>query len=205
MTSNAKASRRYRLGRRQEHMAATRERIVRAAFELHRDLGPAAATISAIAERAGVERHTVYRHFPDLVALIRACTEHGMQRTGLPHPDDWSGIADPLQRLRTALLAMYRYWDANERLVANILRDMPVLPELVQGSAPYRDHLGRIWQSVLEPWQGARGRRGDRVRALVGMALEFATWQALCRRYGLTEDEAVESMITAVAAARRAK
>ena len=77
----------YRLHRRLEAMDATRDRIVRATFGLHATVGPAQATISAIAERAGVERHTVYRHFPDIVTLIRACTAHGMATTGLPHPE----------------------------------------------------------------------------------------------------------------------
>ena len=44
----------------------------RAAFELHATVGPAQATISAVAERAGVERHTVYRHFPDKASLLGA-------------------------------------------------------------------------------------------------------------------------------------
>ena len=123
-------------------MDATRDRIVRAAFELHQERGPAYATISAIAKRARVERHTVYRHFPDLVALMRACTEHGMRTTGLPDPDIWRSLDDPYQRLHTALTAMYRYWRANQRLIANILRDSPVMPELVEGSAAYQDHLG---------------------------------------------------------------
>lgn len=181
-------------------MHATRERIVRAAFELHRDVGPAQATISAIAERAGVERHTVYRHFPDLVALIRACTDYGMETTGLPEPDDWRRIRDPLARLRTALRELYRYWRDNEQLVANLLRDAPVMPELVEGSESYREHLGRIWQTVLEPWAPMPGPVGERVRALAGTALEFGTWQSLTQRHGLEDEAAVEAMVTSVQA-----
>jgi len=194
-----RASRRpYRLRQRRESMEATRERIVRATFELHRERGPALATISAIARRAGVERHTVYRHFPDLVALIRACTEHGMRTTGLPDPGGWGALDDPYERFRTALIAMYHYWRENEQLVANILRDSPVMPELVEGSASYQDHLGRIWQTVLEPWMSTEGEVGQRVRALAGTALEFGTWQSLARRYGLTDEAAVDAMVAAV-------
>ncbi|MDP8905142.1 MAG: TetR/AcrR family transcriptional regulator [Chloroflexota bacterium] len=179
-------------------MEATRERIVQAAFDLHREIGPAQTTISAIAARAGVERHTVYRHFPDLVGLMRACTEHGMRTTGLPEPSAWRAIADPYARLRTALREMYRYWRDNEQLVANILRDAPVMPELVEGSARYRDHLGGIWQAVLEPWASTPGVAGERARAIAGIALEFGTWQSLARRYGMSDDAAVEAMVAAV-------
>lgn len=190
--------------RRQLSVAETRDRITRAAFELHREVGPAQATISAIAERAGVQRHTVYRHFPDLVTLIRACTLHGMEVSGLPDPDAWRPIADRSHRLRVALSAMYGYYRANEQLIANILRDLPVMPELAAGSADYRDHLGRIWGVVLEPWADVAGSSGDRTRALVSTALEFGTWQALARRGGLTDAVAAETMAGAVEGAAAA-
>jgi AcrR family transcriptional regulator len=188
----------YRMRRRQATVDATRDRIAQAAFELHREVGPAHATISAIAELAGVQRHTVYRHFPDLVELIRACTIHGMEVTNLPDPEPWQAIANPSDRLSAALDALYPYYRANEQLIANILRDLPVMPELAAGSVPYQDHLGRIWGTVLEPWAETSGPRGDRVRALVSLALEFGTWQALTRRGGLTDDDAVETMLRAI-------
>lgn len=194
----------YRLQRRRELMDDTRERIVLAAFELHREIGPAYATVSAVAERAGVERHTVYRHFPDLVSLFQACTAHGMETTGLPAPEDWLGIEDPFERLRSALTLMYAYWSRNDRLVANLLRDMPITPPLVDGSVAYQDHLGRIWQSVLEPWYGLEGAVGETVRALAGIALEFGTWQALTTRYGLSDAAAVDGMVGAVRSAAAA-
>jgi len=188
----------YRMRQRQLALEATRDRIAEAAFELHREVGPAYATISAIARRAGVQRHTVYRHFPDLVELIRACTIHGMEVTNLPDPDPWRAIGNRSHRLGTALGALYAYYGANERLIGNILRDLPVMPELAAGSAPYQDHLARIWGTVLEPWAEIPDPRGDRVRALVSTALEFGTWQALTRRGGLSDADAVETMLRAV-------
>jgi len=179
-------------------MDATRDRIARAAFELHATVGPANATISAVAERAGVERHTVYRHFPDIVSLIRACTVHGMEVTGLPQPDRWASIPDGLRRLKAALEDMYAYYRANERLIGNILRDLPVMPELAAGSSDYQDHLGRIWGTILQPWSRLRGARGARTRALVSTALEFGTWQSLTARGGLTDAEAAATMIASV-------
>jgi AcrR family transcriptional regulator len=188
----------YRMRRRQETVDATRDRIAAAAFELHREVGPAQATISAIAERAGVERQTVYRHFPEVVELLRACTEYGMKVTGLPNPEPWTVIKDPFDRLGHALREMYRYYRSNELLIGNILRDLPVMPELARGSQSYQDHMGRIWQTVLAPWRRVRGARGERIRALAGTSLEFGTWQGLTRRYGLTDDAAVDTMVAAV-------
>ena len=190
----------YRLQRRRETMDETRDRITRAAFELHATVGPAQATISAIAERAGVQLHTVYRHFPEIVGLIRACTAHGMEVTGLPQPAPWESIADGLARLRVALEEMYAYYRANERMIGNILRDLPVMPELAAGSSEYQDHLGRIWATVLGPWMRVRGGRGARTRALASAALEFGTWQALTTRGGLTDDQAAAAMVGSVEA-----
>ena len=78
-----KAPRPYRMGRRREQFEATRERITEAAFELHSTIGPAQTSISAVAERAGVQRHTVYNHFPDLTALFRL---HRARNAGHPDP-----------------------------------------------------------------------------------------------------------------------
>jgi AcrR family transcriptional regulator len=184
--------------RRAEAMHDTRERIVRAAFELHRDVGPAQATVKAIAERAGVERHTVRRHFPDLVELIRACTDFGMRTTGLPEPDDWHRITDRAALLRVGLGAMYRYWRTNERLVANLMRDAATMPELVEGSASYREHLGRIWETIMAPWRRVPGAAGTRATAVAGTALDFTTWRSLTTQQGLGDDDAAEAMALAV-------
>jgi AcrR family transcriptional regulator len=66
-------ARTYTLKRRAEQQAETRQRIVEAAVDLH-SVGPAFTTISMIAERAGVQRHTVYAHFPDERSLYLACS-----------------------------------------------------------------------------------------------------------------------------------
>lgn len=190
-------TRAYRMTRRRDRIDTTRERIVQAALDLHGAVGPAYTTISAVAERAGVERHTVYRHFPDLVTLFQACTEHGMRTSSLPSPDDWQDTTDPIDRLRAALTAMYDYWRRNERLIGNILRDMPVSPELVSGSQAYQDHLSLIWGSVLASWPD-NDPASMSSRALAATALEFGTWQALTQRYGLTDQAAVAAMASAV-------
>ena len=56
-------------------------------MELHQALGPAKTTISAIAERAGVQRLTVYRHFPDERALLSACSSHYVVANPPPDPE----------------------------------------------------------------------------------------------------------------------
>lgn len=217
------ARRPYRMRARRESMDATAARIAQAAFELHREIGPANTTISAVAERAGVERHTVYRHYPDLVSLFRACTAHAMRVTGPPDPDEWKSIPDRFERLATALRAMYGYYSANEQLLGNVLRDAQVMPEMAEVEAQFLDYAGRVWATVLEPWEERRAGpvagsgegaaehaaiagagapaapgSGSGARALISTALEFSTWQAMTRRAGLSDDEAADTIVAAV-------
>ena len=63
---------------------------------MHQSLGPANTTISAIAERAGVQRLTVYRHFPDERALLAACSAH--YAAGHPGPIPTRGPLSPIPR-----------------------------------------------------------------------------------------------------------
>src|SRR4051812_50163291 len=68
--------RRYELKARAEAQQATRARIAAAAAALHQEVGIASTTVADIARRAGVQRLTVYNHFPDLEALLPACSAH---------------------------------------------------------------------------------------------------------------------------------
>ena len=94
----------YELKKRAERQEETRLRIARATLELHEILGPALTTRSAIAERAGVTRPTVYSHFPDELTLGKACSSLELSDNPLPDPGPWGEIADPERRMRVALM-----------------------------------------------------------------------------------------------------
>jgi AcrR family transcriptional regulator len=187
-------ARKYELRQRAEAQAETRQRIVDAAVALHGSVGPAATTISAIAERAGVQRLTVYRHFPDERALFRACSGHWAAMHPLPEPSSWSSAGDPAARLELALGQLYAHYRETEQMNANIRRDLPVLPaiqEIAASRAPY-------WESVraalLRGWN-VRGRRRRRLDAVIGHSVDFETWRSLTRRQGVADEEAVALMV----------
>ncbi len=69
------------MAKRAESRDETRSRIVGAAIALHEEVGPKATTISAIADRAGVQRLTVYRHFPDDASMFQACSSGWSRKT----------------------------------------------------------------------------------------------------------------------------
>jgi len=203
--------RKLNLKARAARMSETRERIVHAAYDLHRTVGPAQTTISAIAEAAGVQRHTVYRHFPDELSLSAACTEYGLARDPQPDPAFLTQITDPRDRLQTALTQQYGYYRRNASLLANVYRDAPVLQQRLQAA-------GFDWQSVPPAVRSffeqpaalcevlVRGwpiqvSGAARFSATVGLAIDFRTWQTLVHDQGLDEAHAIELMVMLVGCA----
>jgi AcrR family transcriptional regulator len=115
-------ARKYEVKRRAERQRETRRRITQAAVELHQTVGPARATVSAIAEKAGVQSHTYYAHFPELKDLYQACTAHYLEQNPLPEPPVWAEVANAEERLRVALSEVYSYYGGNEAMLVNVLR-----------------------------------------------------------------------------------
>ena len=180
----------YTLKRRAERQDQTRQRIVDATIALHETIGPTQTTISQIAERAGVGRVTVYRHFPDELTLARACSGQYLERNPPPDPERWRAIADPESRLRTALSETYGYHRSTQKMFTHVLadaRDHPVM-------APYHEHWRRAVDVLLEP-RPARDRRRARLRAAIALALSFDTWRTLTQEHGLTDPQAADLML----------
>jgi AcrR family transcriptional regulator len=189
--------RKYELHRRAERQEETRRRIAAATAALHEEVGPARTTISAIAARAGVERLTVYRHFPEERELLQACQEHFLAAHPPPDPAPWAAIADPERRLRAALDELYAYFRATEAMTANVQRDLPTMPALAEVMAEV-PHFYRAMRDLLAVGWTASRERHPLVLAAIGHALDFETWRSLARRQGLTDEEAVEVMVRLV-------
>ncbi len=193
--------RKYELKKRAEQQEQTRQRIVEATVELHEALGPAKTTISAIAERAGVQRLTVYRHFPDEESVFRACTSHWAAQHPRPDPAGWTGVADPIDRLRLAITELYAYYERGEPMLTSARRDVPLLPALAkvlaEAEAPYWE---RVRRALVAGWALA-----DEQRAIVLVAIDhataFPTWQSLVRKGGLTNEQAVALMVCLITCA----
>jgi AcrR family transcriptional regulator len=208
--SEPKPPRPYRLRKRAAAQAETHRRIVEAASELHRTIGPAATTISEVARRAGVQRVTVYDHFPDDGALFGACSAHWRELHPAPDLAAWHAIGDPGHRLRRGLRELYAWYRETEPMTANILRDAEVLPPLQE----IVDHGLGAWleaavTTLAEPFadgtqvsvHGSQpsGGRADRLprrlAAALRLATAFGTWRTLSP---LGDDEAAGLMATFV-------
>jgi AcrR family transcriptional regulator len=194
------ATRHYTQTRRAEQQEETRRRIVEAVYALHGEIGPARTTIKAIADRAGVERLTVYRHFADEGEMFAACSAHFQAEIPPPDPGAWGGIAEPAARLRAALLAFYDYYRRAEDMLANARRDAPELPALAALLAPFDRFVEAVREDLQKPWR-ARGRARARVGAAIGHALRFDTWRSLARDERLDDAAAAELMVALARAA----
>jgi AcrR family transcriptional regulator len=190
--------RRYELKRRAEQQDETRARIVQAAIELHQTRGPRATTVSELAKRAGVGRVTVYRHFPDELALGRACSGLYYQSHPPPDPETWKATADPVKRLRKALRETYAYHRVTEAMTAHVLAD----GREHEIMAPYHAHWKRAADVLLAPWR-ARGARRRDLRAAIALALSFDTWRTLVREQGMTDEQALRLAMRLVSNPRR--
>lgn len=180
----------YRLKRRAESQARTRQRIIDAAIELHQAKGLAATRMSDIAERAKVGKVTVYRHFPDEATLVGACSGQYFQRHPLPDPEDWRRIQDASERLRRGLRDTYAYHRATEPMMTRVLaeaRDLPVM-------APYHKHWRHAAHVLASAWP-TPARRSAQLKAALALALSFDTWHLLVRQRRLSDDQAVDLMM----------
>ncbi len=187
-------ARKYEMKRRAERIQETRRRITEAAVELHQTVGPARTTVSAIAEKAGVQRHTYYAHFPELKDLYQACMGHYAERNPVPEPSSWGDITDAEERLRVALSEVYAYYSGNEAMVSNVLRDAALDPIVQETIVPF----DRYWETVRDVMADAFEASGERHEALLGaiaLAQDFQTWRTLVRRQELSQDRAVELMV----------
>jgi AcrR family transcriptional regulator len=187
-TLSSEMSRKYELRRRARQVEETRRRIVEATAALHEEVGPARTTVAVIAERAGVSRPTVYNQFPDDGSLFAACGALFAERSPLPA---LQGL-----ELEEALRALYRYYQENERMLAQVERDAPSLPAL----AGVLELMGRPIDAAVEEQDERAGARSPAATALLGLAFGFPTWQALARA-GLDDAEAARLMARVVACA----
>jgi AcrR family transcriptional regulator len=190
----------YRKRKRAESEQATRARITEATVELHGTIGPARTSIKAIAERAGVQRATVYSHFPDPQALFDACTAHFYERHPKPDPGRWTPDIPPYERLCAALAQLYAWFAETEQMLTLGLRDRDFVPAGTRES--FAAYFERV-RDVLLAGRAERGRALVRVSGAISHGTDFFTWRSLVHEGHLTHGEAIALVSAMVEAASR--
>jgi AcrR family transcriptional regulator len=190
-------TRKYNMKRRAKRQEETRQRIVEATVELHQSVGMGRTTISAVAEKAGVQRLTVYRHFPNECALFSACTEHWSAANPPPDPASWTQIAAPEERLRSALAEVYTYYRRTEPMIANVIRDSEVHPLTREMAEPFFQLFERMRYVLATGW-GLEDEQRALLLAVLGHALDFQTWRSLTRQQALSDEQAIQVMVATI-------
>jgi AcrR family transcriptional regulator len=202
MSHEISTKRKYELKKRAEEMAETHLRITEAAIDLHGSVGPSRTTMSAVAERAGVERRTLYRHFPTEADLFEACSTHYFTTNPWPDLDSWRAVHDPHRRLERALDELYRFYERTEPMLGNVLRDSELVDFAQDAIAPFHAYLDEAAEALVTG-RPARGRRRELVRAALRHAVSFSTWRSL-KAAGVVRADATKLLVALVdsAAAR---
>ena len=196
MSREIAPKRKYELKQRAAEMAETHLRITEAAIELHGTLGPSRTTLSAVAKRAGVERRTLYRHFPTEADLFAACSTHYFTAHPFPDLGDWRAIPDPQQRLERALDELYAYYERTEPMLSNVLRDAALVDSARDAVAPLHAYLEAAAEILIVGRRG-RGRRRQLLGGAVRHALAFSTWHSLSTN-GIGRSDAAKLMTALV-------
>jgi AcrR family transcriptional regulator len=187
-------TRKYELKRRAERQEETKQRIVEAAIALHSTKGPARTTLTDVARLAGVQRHTLYRHFADERELGLACSGRYMETNRPPDATAWRDVPRE-ERLRHGLELLYGWYDRNHDMLSCVLRDAEVDPltrELFELRAA--EPMAAIRAALAEVVSQSKP-----AQAALELALDFRTWQRLAG-FGLTNGEAAETMIRSIGA-----
>ena len=192
--------RKYELKARAARQGQTRQRIVEATVALHQEVGPARTTVAEIARRAGVQRLTVYNHFPEEAELFAACQGHFLAQHPLPDFAEALALADPHARVQAVLRALYRSYGERQAMTEKILRDRAVVPGLDALLKQTMDPGQRGLADALASAFGARAKAARRLRALLALAVDFWTWHRLTGE-GLDDAAAADLMADLVAGA----
>jgi AcrR family transcriptional regulator len=187
------AARRYRLGRRAETVADTRERIVAATVALHRERGTLATSYTDIAKRAGVSLQTVHNHFPSLGDLLPACWGAAAAHAPAVGAETFADIAaaeDRLDAFSHALLAQHAYYEPWMRWAVH---EAHAIPQLGAAIAQMRGELARLIAEAVAP--AFAGDPPAPLVALLATLLDIEAWMRLRAQEGLAAKAADAALL----------
>lgn len=170
--------RRYRMTARAKTSRRTADKIVQAAVKLHARQGVRATSWDDLAAVGGVSRATVYRHFPDLAALVPSCARAAFAAIDLPAPDvierEFSGLATAEERLERLVRETCACYERGAEWLHAAEREGDVVPELGAALRRIRKGVAVLVEVALRPASPTEERR-----RVVGTLLDFTFWRRL--------------------------
>ncbi|MGA6167879.1 TetR/AcrR family transcriptional regulator [Amycolatopsis magusensis] len=159
----------------QDRAAATRARVIEAAYACLLEGGYAATTVGAVQQRAGVARGTLLHHFPTRATLMAAVVDDLADRRisvldgDLPAESGWDGVVDLVWRdlQSPAFAAALELWVASR-----------TDPELRAALAPVQR---RVFTSIRRAITAFVGEDDPRVPTLAQFTVDLLTGTAMSR------------------------
>ena len=193
-----KTTRPYTMQARAAAVEETRQRILRATFDLAADRLVSDISLDDVARAAGVSVQTVLRHFGSRAGLISATSEFGAAVVA----EERRGPAGDLAEALRLLLDHYeRRGDSTVLLLAQESSD-PTIGRVVERGREV--HLRWVAETFGDELAGAAaGDRGEALE-LLGVATDVYTWKQLRRDRGLTRaltESRMSVLVSAVLAA----
>jgi AcrR family transcriptional regulator len=99
------------------------DQILSAAIEVFAAKGFASTDVQEIANRAGVGKGTVYRHFGTKEGLFLAAADQGVKQLRAAIDAAAEAVTDPLDRLRVATYAFLTFFDTHPELVELVIQE----------------------------------------------------------------------------------
>jgi AcrR family transcriptional regulator len=126
-----------------DRMARTRDAVLQVAIEVFAAEGYPGADVQVIADRAGVGKGTVYRHFGDKEKLFLAAARHALEEVGRAIGQEMRpgrGVAD---HLRATAIGCARYYSAHPEAVELIVQERALFREALTPTHLLRRAEGR--------------------------------------------------------------
>jgi AcrR family transcriptional regulator len=149
-----------------------------------------------------VQRQTVYRHFPTEDDLFAACSQHFYEANRWPDPERWLAIADPAERLATALDELYAYYERTESMWTNVLRDETLVASVASALTAFWAYLDAAADALTAGWHTPDSRRHV-LHAAARHAVDFRTWRSLAQDGQISRAAAVDLASAMVSRASR--
>ncbi|MEV0233719.1 TetR/AcrR family transcriptional regulator [Nonomuraea sp. NPDC050786] len=135
-----------------EHRSRYRERIIDAAIDLVAEQGAVKSSMSALAQRAGVGRATVYKYFPSIEHALLAHVEREVKECSRRLEAICEQTGDPLQRLRGYVDTQLDLFAGQRHRLSWSTIDQADLSAAALSS--FREHVERLQAPLVEILRG---------------------------------------------------
>jgi AcrR family transcriptional regulator len=168
-------------GKKGERSRQTRQRILRAAYELFVDQGYGATTLQGIAERAGVAVQTIYFAFGNKPSLLKELVDVTV-----------AGDDEPIPTMRRAWFHEALEADTAEaqlrahvRGTSEVLARVAPIMDVLQAASAQDPSLASLWQHDTDPRLEVQATAARSLMAKAGATADLTVEYAADLLYGL--------------------